>query len=431
MTHLLVELRPGSPVRGRRDRVGRSADSGRNGADRRGDPRDAAAAPVLDRRRDRGRRRGCDRRRQHRLLDRANGRPWRCSSGGGPVAALLGEGPAAGRALLREARRRRRSSSAGSSPFLRVTAAWLAGISHMPWWRFLLWNAAGGIVWATAVGLVAYQFGKAAADAISRYGLYAVVVFVVLGAVVLLGVHLWRSACWRTSERAGSRCFLQLSRRAFRATTDAIEDAFGHPSRGIQHRMERDEADGDGRNAQSLARDARSIRGGARHPRDRRSRCASPTPLDAAPGAVERDPDRWPAARRRQALRAARRCSRKRGAARRRRAGRDPHASRGRREDGQRRAFRFAERFAACCTTTSAGTAPATRTASAGADDPARGADPRGRRRLRRHDLRPSRTASALSRERRRSRGRALLRLAVRSRGRDRVPAGLGHSRPT
>jgi membrane protein DedA with SNARE-associated domain len=76
--------------------------------------------------------------------------------------------------------------------FLRITSAWLAGISHMPWGRFLLWNAAGGIVWATAVGLVAYQFGKAAADAISRYGFYAVVALGVLGAVVLLGVHLWR-----------------------------------------------------------------------------------------------------------------------------------------------------------------------------------------------------------------------------------------------
>ena len=32
---------------------------------------------------------------------------------------------------------------------LRITAAWLAGISHMPWWRFFAWNAAGGIVWAT------------------------------------------------------------------------------------------------------------------------------------------------------------------------------------------------------------------------------------------------------------------------------------------
>jgi membrane protein DedA with SNARE-associated domain len=43
----------------------------------------------------------------------------------------------------------------------------------MEWWKFLFWNAAGGIIWATAVGLVAYYSGHAAADAIQRYGIYA------------------------------------------------------------------------------------------------------------------------------------------------------------------------------------------------------------------------------------------------------------------
>jgi membrane-associated protein len=56
---------------------------------------------------------------------------------------------------------------------LRVTAAWTAGLSHMRWWRFLFWNALGGIVWATTVGLVSYYLGNATASAISRYGLYA------------------------------------------------------------------------------------------------------------------------------------------------------------------------------------------------------------------------------------------------------------------
>jgi membrane protein DedA with SNARE-associated domain len=62
---------------------------------------------------------------------------------------------------------------------LRVTAAWLAGITHMSWWRFFLWNAAGGIVWATGVSLLAYYFGKAAADAVATYGVYALIVIVV------------------------------------------------------------------------------------------------------------------------------------------------------------------------------------------------------------------------------------------------------------
>lgn len=56
---------------------------------------------------------------------------------------------------------------------LRYTVAWIAGLGRMHWWKFLFWNAAGGICWATAVGLVAYYAGHAAADAIQRYGIYA------------------------------------------------------------------------------------------------------------------------------------------------------------------------------------------------------------------------------------------------------------------
>jgi membrane protein DedA with SNARE-associated domain len=63
---------------------------------------------------------------------------------------------------------------------LRYTAAWLAGLGKMPWWRFLIWNALGGICWAAAVGLVAYYGGKAAADAIQKYGLFAAAAIVAL-----------------------------------------------------------------------------------------------------------------------------------------------------------------------------------------------------------------------------------------------------------
>ena len=66
---------------------------------------------------------------------------------------------------------------------LRVTAAWLAGISRMHWWQFLLWNAAGGIVWAVGVATLAWYAGRAVADAIERYGLYAVVALIVVAAV--------------------------------------------------------------------------------------------------------------------------------------------------------------------------------------------------------------------------------------------------------
>jgi membrane protein DedA with SNARE-associated domain len=76
---------------------------------------------------------------------------------------------------------------------LRVTAAWLAGISHMTWWRFFAWNAAGGIAWAIGVSLLAYWAGKAVAEAVSHYGLYGVVAVVVLGVVVLVGLKIWRN----------------------------------------------------------------------------------------------------------------------------------------------------------------------------------------------------------------------------------------------
>jgi len=73
---------------------------------------------------------------------------------------------------------------------LRVTAAWLAGLTHMTWWRFFLWNAAGGIVWATGVSLLAYYFGKAAADAVQTYGIYALIAIVILAAIVFLAMRL-------------------------------------------------------------------------------------------------------------------------------------------------------------------------------------------------------------------------------------------------
>ena len=75
---------------------------------------------------------------------------------------------------------------------LRVTAAWLAGISHMPWWKFLIWNAAGGIAWATAISLLSYEAGKAVAEGVNRYGLYAVVGLIALAVVGFVALRVWR-----------------------------------------------------------------------------------------------------------------------------------------------------------------------------------------------------------------------------------------------
>lgn len=75
---------------------------------------------------------------------------------------------------------------------VRVTGAWMAGITRMTWWRFLFWNAAGGIVWAVAIGLLAFYAGKAAADALARYGVYAAIGVVVVLAVGVVVVHILR-----------------------------------------------------------------------------------------------------------------------------------------------------------------------------------------------------------------------------------------------
>jgi membrane protein DedA with SNARE-associated domain len=69
---------------------------------------------------------------------------------------------------------------------LRVWASWLAGATRMHWRSFVLWNALGGISWATAIGLIAYFLGHSAGNAIETFGLYglaAVLVAIVSGVV--------------------------------------------------------------------------------------------------------------------------------------------------------------------------------------------------------------------------------------------------------
>jgi membrane protein DedA with SNARE-associated domain/uncharacterized membrane protein YbhN (UPF0104 family) len=58
----------------------------------------------------------------------------------------------------------------------RIAAAWLAGADRMPWRRFAIWNAAGGVAWATSVGLVAYALGSAGARWLAIAGTVAVIV---------------------------------------------------------------------------------------------------------------------------------------------------------------------------------------------------------------------------------------------------------------
>jgi membrane-associated protein len=58
---------------------------------------------------------------------------------------------------------------------VRFAVAWLAGIDRMPFGEFFVYNALGALTWATTFGLVGFYAGKAAADAITKYGVYAAV----------------------------------------------------------------------------------------------------------------------------------------------------------------------------------------------------------------------------------------------------------------
>jgi membrane protein DedA with SNARE-associated domain len=59
--------------------------------------------------------------------------------------------------------------------FLRVVAALLAGINCMNWPRFLLFNALGGLAWATLFGWAGYAFGKKIEEATSLLAVLSVV----------------------------------------------------------------------------------------------------------------------------------------------------------------------------------------------------------------------------------------------------------------
>jgi len=68
---------------------------------------------------------------------------------------------------------------------LRALAALLAGINCMPWPRFLLFNAAGAVVWAGSYGMLAYLFGEKV-EAVTRPVGIAVIVGAVISSVFVM-----------------------------------------------------------------------------------------------------------------------------------------------------------------------------------------------------------------------------------------------------
>jgi membrane protein DedA with SNARE-associated domain len=60
-------------------------------------------------------------------------------------------------------------------PVLRVTAAWMAGASHMEWRRFAVFNALGGVAWAVTISTLGYVAGRSADSVVGVLGILALV----------------------------------------------------------------------------------------------------------------------------------------------------------------------------------------------------------------------------------------------------------------
>lgn len=83
---------------------------------------------------------------------------------------------------------------------LRVWASWLAGATRMHWRSFVIWNALGGIVWATAIGLLSYYLGHSASNAVQAFGIYGLVAV----ALAVVSAFIAHRRHRRRQEQAGS-----------------------------------------------------------------------------------------------------------------------------------------------------------------------------------------------------------------------------------
>lgn len=80
---------------------------------------------------------------------------------------------------------------------LRVLAGPLAGVLHMPWRRFLIFNASGAVCWVAVIATLGYFFGTALESAL-RHVSWAIAAVVVLAGAVWW----WRR---RSSHRSHDR----------------------------------------------------------------------------------------------------------------------------------------------------------------------------------------------------------------------------------
>lgn len=90
---------------------------------------------------------------------------------------------------------------------LRILAGPLAGALRVPYRKFLLANATGGIVWAFGTSLVIYAAGRAAEKWLHRFSWVALVAAVILGVLttLILRRRAGKVAALRDADRADAR----------------------------------------------------------------------------------------------------------------------------------------------------------------------------------------------------------------------------------
>jgi membrane protein DedA with SNARE-associated domain len=82
---------------------------------------------------------------------------------------------------------------------LRTFAAFFAGVSNMPWPRFLVANAAGGVLWSSFYAFGAYGLGSAASSVGSAI---TIVGYVFASVLTIVTIVLTRASLRRLEQRA-------------------------------------------------------------------------------------------------------------------------------------------------------------------------------------------------------------------------------------
>ncbi|MFC8346932.1 DedA family protein [Streptomyces sp. NPDC057280] len=82
---------------------------------------------------------------------------------------------------------------------LRIFAGPLAGVLHMPYWKFLIANVLGGIIWAGGTTAVIYYVGVVAEDWLKRFSWLGLALAVLIGLTSMLVLK--RKARKATAEK--------------------------------------------------------------------------------------------------------------------------------------------------------------------------------------------------------------------------------------